>query len=476
MKKMPYQFKTANSAPEALEVISNNPIDIVITDISMPDMDGFDLLKAIRKQYPEILVIALTAHGDIQNVVQFMKHGGIDYIQKPVSMAEIKIVIQSAKKKLALQKDLQHMNAELVKKNAALELEIIEHKKTQTYLKYAKETAETANQSKTQFLANMSHQLRTPLNGILGYTQILKRAENLIDDQQNAVKTIQQCSDHLLTIINDILDFSAIEAHKLQLIENDFALIHFIQRIAEYGQISTQIKQLSFQCITPPDMPNYVRGDEKRLRQILLHLIDNAIKFTNHGNVIFEVKIIHVTEQTVELSFSVKDTGIGIPDNQLNQIFLPFHQFHGQHDENNKYEGTGLGLSICKRLLELMNSKIQVQSHMNQGSHFYFNLTLDKVITETHNETNDQKTEPFVNSITFNQKNVQLALIPPQKESMDHLYELVLEGDIKGIQQFIHALKQKTTAYNVFCDQVLSYAEKLQISQIEYLIEQLIDI
>jgi CheY-like chemotaxis protein len=227
--------------------------------------------------------------------------------------------------------------------------------------------AATANRAKSQFLANMSHELRTPLNGILGYAQILRKEKTLTERQKHGLNVVYRCGDHLLTLINDILDLSKIEAQKMELNPHDFQLPEFLDEIVDICRIRAEQKQISLTYETL-SIPNFVRVDEKRLRQVLLNLLGNAIKFTEKGSVTFRVG-----EREGKLRFQVEDTGIGIAAEQLEKIFLPFQQV-GEHRLHT--EGTGLGLAIGRQLIQMMGSNIEVKSTLGSGSVFWFDLDL----------------------------------------------------------------------------------------------------
>ncbi|MEH2373921.1 hybrid sensor histidine kinase/response regulator [Nostoc sp.] len=248
----------------------------------------------------------------------------------------------------------------------------------QAQLKKSKAAADTANHAKSEFLANMSHELRTPLNGILGCAQILLRSKNLPEPQQYHVNIIEQCGSHLLTLINDILDLSKIEARKLELHPHDVHFPSFLQAIGEICQIRAEQKGILFVYEPPINLPTGVHVDVKRLRQVLLNLLGNAIKFTDEGKVTFKVEVIEqlpADQQTVKycIRFSVEDTGIGIIPSELGKIFLPFEQVG---EKKRQTEGTGLGLAITQQLVQMMGSDIHVKSQIGQGSTFWFEIAI----------------------------------------------------------------------------------------------------
>ena len=254
--------------------------------------------------------------------------------------------------------------------------DITERKQAEEAMQQAKLTAETANRAKSDFLASMSHELRTPLNGILGFAQILKRDPNLAEKQKSGVDVIQRCGDHLLTLINDILDLSKIEAQKLELQPIEFQLPDCLQHVANMIQVRADQVGLAFIYETVGDLPTMVHGDEKRLRQILLNLLSNAVKFTEKGEVMFRVAYDKKSGTKGTLSVQVEDTGRGIPEENLEEIFLPFQQV-GEHSPQE--EGTGLGLAITKKLVALMEGTLEVTSTVGKGSTFGVKVALSPV-------------------------------------------------------------------------------------------------
>jgi two-component system, sensor histidine kinase and response regulator len=247
-------------------------------------------------------------------------------------------------------------------------------------LQAARKSAEHASRAKSEFLARMSHEIRTLMNGVIGMLELLDHT-SVDARQEEYIHLAQQSADSLLVVLNDILDFSKIEAGRLELESIPFALRDVVVDTLQSLEVRAAEKRLELACRIPPDIPDALRGDPGRLRQIIVNLVGNAIKFTECGEVVLSIAIRELTDDRVRLHFSVRDTGIGIPKDKHQRIFEVF----GQADSSTtrRFGGTGLGLNISRQLIEMMHGRLGLESEPGQGTEFYFDIELERAVTDS---------------------------------------------------------------------------------------------
>ena len=355
-----FDVDTARTVTEALEKLVKNGFEIILLDLNLPDSRGTETVQKIFEAAPGIPIVVLTGLDDEDAGLEAIRSGAEDYLVKGDGLEytlvrTIRYAIERKKAQTSLieaKQELEQINARLVKATAIANEMAAE--------------AEKANTAKSQFLANMSHEIRTPMNAIIGFSEVLQE-EPLTEQQKEYIKMILDSGEHLLKLINDVLDFSKIEAGRIKAEAVECDIRALLASVESLMNPAAKQKQLEFKIGCADDVPNAIITDPSKLRQCLINLVNNAIKFTEQGYVKISARPI-LKEDKPFIEFEVADTGIGIPADKLNTIFDAFVQADGS--TTRKYGGTGLGLTITRQLASLMGGDISVESEVGKGSKF----------------------------------------------------------------------------------------------------------
>jgi len=352
---------SAEAAPNgkaALSAAERRLPDLIVADIMMPDMDGFELLRQIRADdtLKTVPVVFLSARAGDEARAEGLEAGANDYLVKPFTAREL-----YARVIALLQQRLFSFNLERAvdERTRALEL---------------------ALQAKSRFLTTVSHEVRTPMAGVIGLVELIKHT-TAEDETRNMAEAAFESSKRLLQILNDLLEASKLQAARITLEMRNFAVRPLLAELVQLVKPEVEKKQLKIDFLVSPELPEMVCGDELRVRQILLNLLFNAVKFTDSGEIRIAAELVSWEDDILRLKLSVADTGIGISEEQQKQLFQPFVQANDSIARN--YGGTGLGLSICRDLVELMGGQIGVTSVVDRGSTFWCELPFQEAVPAT---------------------------------------------------------------------------------------------
>lgn len=366
LKEHGYQVRTVLSAKMAFSAVRMALPDLILLDINLPDMDGYSVCRELKlcPETAEVPILFLSALGEAKSKVAAFHNGGVDYITKPFQLEEVVA-------RVGLQFKLKELAEDLRQKNLQLN-QLAQHLRRQNdALSEARKVADCASQAKSEFLSCMSHELRTPLTAILGFNQLLMGEPEATPHQRETMGVIDRSGKHLLNLINEVLDLSKIEANRAELSCDVFDLKDALHDLHQMFLLEAEAKGLDFSLNYEADTPRFIRGDESKIRQIIINLLGNALKFTTVGFIRLSLHVRERRGDTAALRIVVEDSGPGITEADAALLFEPFRQTDAGQQSR---QGTGLGLCLSRQFAQLMGGDVHLESQVAQGSRFIVEL------------------------------------------------------------------------------------------------------
>lgn len=380
-----YKVRCVTNGEMALISVKSCPPDLILLDIRMPALDGYEVCQRLKSnsETADIPIIFLSALDDVLDKVKAFEMGGADYVTKPFQTGEILA-------RIAHQLTIQRLQDQLTQQNQQLQQEIEAHRRTTAALQDAKEIAEIANRAKSNFIARMSHEFRTPLNSILGFSSLMVNSPSLTEDHQDYVASIHTSARHLLKMINQVLAVTRDEAAHIALNQQNFNLHTLLAEMVSDWQPEAEQQGLQFNLLVAPQVPKYIYSDDGKLRQVLIQLLKNAIQSTDAGQVNLQVSLETSHWQNAPpdarperrnqqpahvLFFEVGDTGCGIPHSEVNQLFQAFTQSETGLQPK---QGLGLGLYISHQYIQALGGQINLSSNPGEGTKVRFSLPVQE--------------------------------------------------------------------------------------------------